>query len=264
MIDTIAIKQGADLFALVGRDVKLTRKAKTNGGEWAGHCPWCGGVDRFIVWPNAVNPGWWCRQCGRAGDAIDYLKQRENLGFREACEILSGGAPMPECNRSVTTPADFTTYQPKQPPPKEWQDKARRIIDDCERNLWADIGAKARAWLAARGLWEETLLGWRVGYCPKDGYYHGQKMERGIVIPWFDSDATIWKLNVRRPVGKPKYKAVAGSILGLFAVHRLTGKQDCVIVEGEFDALLVWQELGDLDVEHGVSDTFFGVDYLGA
>jgi hypothetical protein len=29
-------------------------------------------------------------------------------------------------------------------------------------------------------------------------------------------------------------------------VDRLTGRADCIVVEGEFDAILVWQEVGDL------------------
>jgi hypothetical protein len=49
-------------------------------------------------------------------------------------------------------------------------------------------------------------------------------------------------------VGEPKYRAVKGSLSAnaLFGVDHLTGKPDCIITEGEFDAMLIWQELGDL------------------
>ncbi|WP_342452329.1 primase-helicase zinc-binding domain-containing protein [Desulfovibrio desulfuricans] len=41
--------------------------------EFAGPCPECGGEDRFIVWPDKPNGGgYWCRGCGRQGDAIQY------------------------------------------------------------------------------------------------------------------------------------------------------------------------------------------------
>ena len=50
MMITEAIRQ-VDLLALIGRDVQLRRVASTNGGEWAGPCPFCGGHDRFRVWP---------------------------------------------------------------------------------------------------------------------------------------------------------------------------------------------------------------------
>lgn len=46
--------------------------------------------------------------------------------------------------------------------------------------------------------------------------------------------------------GKPKYRAVKGSRLAPYGIGGLNNKSDCVVVEGEFDALLLWQELGDL------------------
>jgi hypothetical protein len=61
-IDNTLVKQSVDLLALVGRVVALKRMASTNGGEYAGPCPFCGGTDRFHVWPAGDPPGWWCRQ----------------------------------------------------------------------------------------------------------------------------------------------------------------------------------------------------------
>jgi len=50
------------------------RVAATNGGEWAGPCPVCGGDDRLRAWPDPRegNPRAWCRKCGRAGDVLDW------------------------------------------------------------------------------------------------------------------------------------------------------------------------------------------------
>ena len=50
----------------------LKRVASTNGGEWAGPCPLCGGEDRLRVWPNADRPGAWCRRCEASGDALSW------------------------------------------------------------------------------------------------------------------------------------------------------------------------------------------------
>ena len=53
-----------DLLFLVSRYTLLHKEALTNGGEYAGPCPKCGGNDRFRVQPN--NPGggiWFCRKC---------------------------------------------------------------------------------------------------------------------------------------------------------------------------------------------------------
>ncbi len=66
----------------------------------------------------------------------------------------------------------------------------------------------------------------------------------------------MWGVNVRTaeertrlwPRGKPKYVVVPGSrlYLSLFGMDHLTGRPDCFIAEGEFDAMLLWQEIGDL------------------
>ena len=53
---------------------RLKRMASTNGGEWAGPCPLCGGEDRFRVWPRPRDgkPGAWCRQCRVSGDVLAW------------------------------------------------------------------------------------------------------------------------------------------------------------------------------------------------
>ena len=158
MIDTAAINQHADLLTLVGRDVQLRRVASTNGGEYAGPCPFCGdGTDRFRVWPHADRPGWWCRQCERHGDAIAYLMQRDSLDFRAACERLGAGVTAVTggyngyngLHRQKVSYNGYNGYNGYSglhhepgPPPADWQDRARRIVDDCEANLWDDIGTK--------------------------------------------------------------------------------------------------------------------------
>lgn len=50
------------------------RVARTNGGEWAGPCPLCGGRDRLRVWPSPRDraPRAWCRQCKVSGDALAW------------------------------------------------------------------------------------------------------------------------------------------------------------------------------------------------
>jgi DNA primase len=77
-----------NLLEIIGRDTKLKKAASTNGGEWAGPCPFCGGRDRFRVWPQPAGgkPRFWCRQCECSGDAIDYVMHRDNVSFHAACE----------------------------------------------------------------------------------------------------------------------------------------------------------------------------------
>ena len=236
MIDTATLKSGIDLVGLIGRDVRLKRVATTQGGEWAGACPFCGGRDRLHV---QAAGRWFCRQCSGEhwGDAIAYVQKRDNVDFTEACSRLADGVLSPITMAPWATDAG--------PPDADWQERARLVIDDCERNLWDAQGDRARAWLAARGLDEATILGWRLGYT-LGGDLRGHHLANGIVIPWTVGD-TVWKLNVRRPVGDPKYLAVKGGKSGLYGAGRPGDPlPDVMVTEGEFDALLVWQQASDL------------------
>jgi DNA primase len=117
------------LLDLLGRDTILRSMASTHGGEYAGPCPWCGGRDRFRVWPHADNPGYWCRQCGRKGDGIQYLRNRYGLSYSEACQRLR---VLPTSgNRARPTRPAQTPPLPL-PPSLMWQTQARTFTERCE------------------------------------------------------------------------------------------------------------------------------------
>jgi hypothetical protein len=248
-----------DLLALAGRDTPLRRVAGTGGGEYAGPCPFCGGRDRFRVQPHRPRPVWWCRGCGegRWHDALDYVARRERLDlhraddFRRACELLGMVDSLPSRPRPTPCPlkgvGGLPPPAPAGPPPDEWQAKARHVIAECVTALWSQSGAKARAWLHARGLTDETLRRWRIGYHPGSGYRDigGLRVPCGIIIPC-EVGGVVWYVNVRRAVGEPKYQKVKGSRAALFGAETLRGQQVAVLCEGEFDALLLHQQAGDL------------------
>jgi hypothetical protein len=75
----------------VGEATELRYVARTRGGEYAGPCPFCGGEDRFRVWPESDRPGWWCRRCNRSGDAIQFLRDYHHLPFHQARDLAEGG-----------------------------------------------------------------------------------------------------------------------------------------------------------------------------
>ena len=252
VVDTRALKERVDLVALMSRDIQLRRVASTRGGEWAGPCPFCGGTDRFRVWPLSESPGYWCRQCGESGDAITYAMKHDKLGFREACARLGADISMPMAPR---TRRPERRAEPA--PAEEWQRQGLKVVALCEKQLWTERGERARAWLRGRGLKDNTLREWQVGYssglgqCPSVSgqtelgqWLAGLWVPEGIVIPGLGVDGQLWYLKVRRPAGEPKYVQVKGSHPAL--VGRLKGKTTLLLTEGEFDAMLAWQEVGDL------------------
>jgi len=150
------------LLDLVSRNTTLRQVASTHGGEYAGPCPWCGGADRFRVWPAADKPGYWCRQCNRTGDAIQFLRDRDGLSYRDACTQL--GLPVDEQAR-VTSARPIPKAPPLALPPSEaWQARAEAFVEQCEHALWSPAGTKALAYLHWRGLADDLLRTAHVGY----------------------------------------------------------------------------------------------------
>lgn len=78
-----------NVLDLAQQDVPLKQTSTCKGAEYHGPCPSCGGTDRFCVWPERGKTGrFWCRQCGRKGDSIQYLRDFRGLSFLEAKQRL--------------------------------------------------------------------------------------------------------------------------------------------------------------------------------
>ena len=239
--DVTDLKERVDLAALVEAD--LGPAYKHHGRWWLWRCPFH--ADRkpsLAVTPDTGT--WHCFGCGESGDHITWLQKREGLGFREALERLASlaGAPM-ERSGPLARPASDDG-----PPPSSWQERAQAVVAECEQKLWENQGTKARAWLNQRGLTDESLRLWRLGYNPADQRIQELWVPRGIVIPCF-SEGKLHYLKIRRPVpplNGPKYQHVKNGKPALFGLDFLEGKRVVVICEGELDAILLQQKSGDL------------------
>jgi DNA primase len=239
--------------------VKLKKVSGTNGGEWQGPCPACGGDDRFHVWPeqNEGKGAYWCRVCGKTGDNIQYLRDFCGMSFRDACAELridlpdhrDSGAPPPQRTKPVFQPVSHAS------PADLWQERAEKFV------AWSQSGlannAEALAWLAGRGISRETAinyrLGWNAGEDGKD-LYRARKawglpdqfkddgrpkalwIPRGLVIPYI-IDGIIHRIRIRRPEGEPRYYVLPGSSMSTMLLERT--RRVFVVVESELDAIAV-------------------------
>jgi DNA primase len=245
------------LLDLLSHDTTLRRVASTRGGEYAGPCPWCDGRDRFRVWPYADRPGYWCRRRNRTGDAIQYLRDRHGLTYREACARL--GLPL---DARPTLPRPHAPKPPPLavPPNQAWQVRTRAFIERCEQLLWTPVGAQALDYLQQRGLQIDTIRAARLGYHPAERWEHpaqwGLEPEhrkihllRGIVFPWCVG-SELWRVLFRREgdhVPKDeRYKPIAGGGNTFYQVDTLRPHAPAMMVEGVLDALAVRQEASDL------------------
>jgi len=268
-IDASAIKARVDLLELIGADTRLKRVALTRGGEYAGACPFCGGRDRLRVQP--AHRRWWCRGCcggPRWQDAIGYLQRRDGVDFIEACRRL--GASDGELDRRQRPGPGVRAQQHTDvphlvedlEPTCAWRKTGLAFVEEAEETLWSRAGQRAHAYLRGRGLEEDTLRAWRIGFQPdanrRDpaerwglvahtpaGRPAWVRIPRGIVIPWL-LDGRLWQLKVRTNHVEPKYLAVSGGHPCLYAADTLVAGEPAVLAEGEFDTMLLWQAAGDL------------------
>jgi DNA primase len=151
-----------------------------------------------------------------------------------------------------------------EPPNEEWQTAAAQIMAYCAAMLWEPEGEGARRWLNDRGLADETLKRHFIGFNKAGRKLYGLWVPQGITIPhWQESLNRIWGIKIRRfPDGPDKYRAVKGSVPCLYLADDLRGRQVAVICEGEFDALLLAQEVGDPST--GSGQVLVGVVALGS
>lgn len=186
---------------------------------------------------------WFCFGCCKGGGATAWLREYRKVSVYD-----------PTQRRPKPPAAPLEHHQPS----NQWQARAKLYLEHWEKMLWSERGTDMRQYLSGRGLNEETLHQFHVGYNPAHlsegmslwGLEAKSATERvflsaGVVIPWI-VDGIVWKVNVRRFGQGPKYLQFCGSQTGLFGAEHLTGKAATFLVEGEFDSMLLHQEAGDL------------------
>jgi hypothetical protein len=127
---------------------------------------------------------------------------------------------------------------------------ALALVTEAADRLRTPQGAEALAYLHRRGLTDETIRTARLGVVASvsiptregDRCYR----ESGITIPWQDGDR-LEKVNIRRPEGSdPKYRQAFSNRPRIFPTPAaIIPGRPLIIVEGEFDALLLGQEIGN-------------------
>lgn len=247
-----------DLIALIEADLGHGRKA----GRWMlYHCPFPGHKhgDRkpslSVTNGDGNRPPWWkCWACDRQGGAVKWLMEYRKLGYQEALQALEIDLPVGS-RREQLPPVQM----PDLPPSQEWQSRAWKLIERAEDVLWSKEGKDALAWLQLRGLSEETICAARIGYIPR-GFEESSslwgkpnddpepiKFFSGILIPGLVG-SNIWYLKMRpmRQIGRNKYLNIRGSRFALYQAETLCNELTGIFCEGEFDTLLLSQEVRGL------------------
>jgi DNA primase len=151
------IKQRIDLVDVVSQTVKLKRTGK----NLIGFCPFHSNTrtPAFVVFPDSQS--WRCfGQCNEGGDLFGFVMKRDNLDFQEALKQLADKAGV--------------TLKPQTQADQKHDQERETLVDIMEASaafyrqqmLETTPGKKALDYLHHRGLTDETIKIWGLGYAP--------------------------------------------------------------------------------------------------
>jgi DNA primase len=156
------LKLQADIVRIVGQYVKLKKAGAQN---YSGLCPFHSEkTPSFSV--HATRQFFHCFGCGASGDVFTFVQKVENITFPEAVRAIADrlGVPLPK-----------TTYAS---PAEAKEAKTRTTLLEVHERACAFFqeylkrpeGAHAREYLAGRGLDQDTIARFRIGYAPDSGF----------------------------------------------------------------------------------------------
>jgi DNA primase len=152
------VRDAVDMIALVSARTEL-RRAGVN--SYFGRCPFHEErTGSFHVRPEEKH--YHCFGCQMSGDPFDFVMETEGLDFVGAMESLA--------DRFGVT-LEVADEDPQARARRERRDRLHTLLDRAAayyaRYLWeAGEASRAREYLAGRGLAQETLKTYRVGYAP--------------------------------------------------------------------------------------------------
>jgi DNA primase len=156
------LKQQADIVRIVGDYVKLRKAGAQN---FSGLCPFHSEkTASFSV--HATRQFYHCFGCGASGDVFSFVQKVENVSFPEAVRLIAQklGVPMPKV--AFSSPAEARDAHLRGAL-LDVHEKATAFFLQCLRR---PEGAHAREYLKGRGLDDETIARFRIGYAPDSGF----------------------------------------------------------------------------------------------
>jgi DNA primase len=184
------VRTSANIVDVVGSYVALRKRGK----NYLGLCPFHSEKEPSFTVSNEKQI-FHCFGCGASGSVFDFVMRTRNLTFAEAVSELANrfGIPLPQ---------EKETAQAKKI--REMAERLRQIngmaAEYFSRNLLRNSGEIARKYLQSRGIGEETIEDFQLGYAPKswDGLKRFLTSERvdlkvavqaGLLVPKSGGDS---------------------------------------------------------------------------
>src|SRR5215210_4458740 len=180
------LRRQADIVRVVGDYVTLKKK----GANWMACCPF----HQEKTPSFSVNPSkniFYCFGCARGGSVFNFVMELESVSFPESVRIVAEkvGVPLPE-------QVDDKRFETKRKEADEVVQLNAWALEFWERQL-AEEGAESRAareYVGGRGLTEETVGTFRLGYAPNSWDALGNHLKtRGATIGQIERSGLVVK-----------------------------------------------------------------------
>jgi DNA primase len=156
------VKQQADIVRVIGDYIKLKKAGAQN---YSGLCPFHKEkTPSFSV--HAARQFYHCFGCGASGDVLGFVQKIENITFPEAVRLVAQkvGIPLPKLTYATESEARDAKLR------GVLVDLNERACAFFQEQLRRPEGARAREYLAGRGLTGEAIKAFRIGFAPDSGF----------------------------------------------------------------------------------------------
>ncbi len=163
------VRNSNDIVNVVGSYVNLKKK----GSSYFGLCPFHNEkTGSFSVSPQKQI--YYCFGCGAGGNVIGFMMNYENMTFVEALQFLAdrAGIKLPERDFSAEEKRDM-----------DMRGRLLSMYKDAAyyyyKVLYSPNGANGLKYLRGRGLSEDTIKGFGLGYAPSNGGLYQYLKQKG-------------------------------------------------------------------------------------
>ncbi len=158
MSDTVEqIKSRLDIIDVVSGYIKVQKA----GVNWKARCPFHNEkTPSFYISPERQS--WHCFGCSKGGDMFSFVQEIEGVEFVESMRILATKAGV-----------EIAQYRPAERAQRDERTRLLAVADLAAKffahQLWnGNAGLKALEYLRGRGLTDDTIKAWRLGWAPND------------------------------------------------------------------------------------------------
>ncbi|HTD23364.1 MAG TPA: DNA primase [Terriglobales bacterium] len=170
------VKQQADIVRVIGEYVKLKKAGAQN---FSGLCPFHNEkTPSFSV--HATRQFYHCFGCGVSGDVFSFVQKIENITFPEAVRAIAQKLGIAIPKQTPASPAEAKEARLR----GALIDMHEQACVFFQEQLQKPESAGAREYLAGRGLDQQTITQFRIGYAPDSGFLLRDRLKNN-----FDEEA---------------------------------------------------------------------------